>query len=146
MIIGLHGKARSGKDSVCNLMRKHSNGKVVRRAFADQLKLSAYRLFKPDATVEEALLWADDMKEQGYVDMIHDSGKGAHVTGREFLQRYGTESHRDIFGRDFWVDCALPRWDGMGHTEEGIFQVHSPFDCVVFTDVRFVNEAERIGE
>jgi len=30
------------------------------------------------------------------------------ITGRQALQRYGTEGHRDVFGEDFWVDALLP--------------------------------------
>lgn len=146
MIIGLSGQARSGKDTLCEIMKERHAGQVVRKAFADKLKLSAYRLFKPDCTLEEAVEWANVMKEQGYVDMAYDSGKGAHLSGRQLLQRYGTEAHRDLFGKDFWVDATLPHWDGMGHTEESIFGTSSFEDYVVFTDVRFPNEAERIRE
>ena len=30
------------------------------------------------------------------------------MTFREFLQRYGTEAHRDVFGKDFWLEYTLP--------------------------------------
>lgn len=146
MIIGLHGKKRSGKDTVYGLLKQYHDGRVIRKAFADPLKLSACRLFYPDCTVEEALVWADQMKEDGFLDMTHAPGEGAHVSGREFLQRFGTEAHREVFGKNFWVDASLPRFDGMGNSELCIFGTRFDKDFVVFTDVRFPNEAERVRE
>jgi hypothetical protein len=146
MILGLHGRLRSGKDTVCEMIAEHHTGKVVRKAFADPLKLSAVRCFKPDATLDEALAICNKLKVDGYVDAAIDIGEGFHVTGRQFLQNYGTEAHRSVFGDNFWVDVSLPRWDGMGHTESGIFGIDPLEDFVVFTDVRFPNEAERIKE
>jgi hypothetical protein len=49
---------------------------------------------------------------------------------RGYLQRMGTEVGRDMFGDDFWVEQAL--------------RVASGYDHVVFSDVRYPNEAERI--
>jgi hypothetical protein len=46
------------------------------------------------------------------------------------LQRYGTEAHRDVFGEDFWVTQAM---NGLAVTSR-----------IVFTDVRFPNEAAAI--
>lgn len=146
MIIGLHGRMQSGKDTVCEMIRELHDGKVVRKAFADPLKLSAIRCFKPDATLEEALAICDKLKTQGYVDTSYDIGEGFHVSGREFLQHYGTEAHREMFGTDFWVDASLPEFDGMGLTESTVFDVHPGKDLVVFTDVRFPNEATRIRQ
>jgi hypothetical protein len=52
---------------------------------------------------------------------------------RQYLQWYGTEGHRDIFGDDFWVDQALPiDTDHQGR-------------LLVVTDMRFPNEFERVA-
>ena len=51
---------------------------------------------------------------------------------REFLQRYGTEAHREIFGTDFWVDHALPL--NLNHRDR----------LLVVTDMRFPNEIDRV--
>jgi hypothetical protein len=53
---------------------------------------------------------------------------------RTYLQRYGTEAHRDIFGCDFWVD------QGMRRAQE-VRAASNPCTIPVFTDVRFENEA-----
>ncbi len=147
MIIGLHGKLRSGKDTACQIIAdNYERGIVLRKAFADPLKLSAARIFKPDATLEEALDFCNKLKEQGYVDVVVDAGEGKHLTGRQFLQNYGTEAHRDVFGTNFWVDASLPRYDDIRNSERTVFQIDRDKDIVVFTDVRFPNEAERIHE
>jgi hypothetical protein len=48
---------------------------------------------------------------------------------RVLLQRFGSDVGREMFGEDFWVDQAFK---GLGD------------ESVVFTDVRFPNEAEAI--
>jgi hypothetical protein len=50
---------------------------------------------------------------------------------RVLLQRFGTDVGRELFGEDFWVEQAFR---GLGDED------------VVFTDVRFLNEAEAIRE
>jgi hypothetical protein len=49
------------------------------------------------------------------------------ISGRQYLQYYGTEAHRDVFGDDFWVEQVLdtPVTDGT---------------ILVVTDMRFPNE------
>ena len=61
-------------------------------------------------------------------------GSEPYMTMRLFLQRYGTEAHRDIFGDDFWVKATLP--DGLDHSDR----------LIVVTDCRFPNEAHRVHE
>jgi hypothetical protein len=58
------------------------------------------------------------------------------ISGREALQRYGTEGHRDVFGSDFWVDQVLP------HGDTGYVQ--RAYVLIVITDCRFPNEAARV--
>jgi hypothetical protein len=134
--LGLNGFKGSGKDTVFSFLQsglaveKYGNLNVQRDAFADRLKLSAYRCFKPDATLEEALRWADVLKEEGMVEVWGPDIADA-VSGREFLQNYGTEAHREVFNKDFWV-----------HAVE--LQPGDDIDVLVITDCRFPNEAEAI--
>lgn len=136
-IIGLNGYARSGKDTVASLIREiHGDGvKIV--AFADLIKLSAARALKAcadpdDVGIDAVRAWADKFK-QGYSVRIFDNigHQVGGMQGREFLQRYGTEAHRELFGDDFWVDQI--DWE-------------PECDILVFTDVRFDNEARAIRE
>lgn len=59
-----------------------------------------------------------------------DQAKRDYPEIRELLQRLGTEVGREIFGQNFWVEQAL--------MEAGKHK------RVIFTDCRFVNEADAI--
>lgn len=149
MILGIAGLAGSGKDTCGAYLIKEYG--FERRAFADPLKKSVAALFdipfwevdqlKLDNTVFVAIGYKNEPEQKVMVD--NTSGMQIEVpnhmwspikefTFREFLQRYGTESHRDIFGTDFWVNHTLP---------VGGFYAGRKI-CV--TDLRFVNEVERI--
>jgi len=127
LIIGLAGHKGSGKDTVAAyLVKEHG---FERKAFADPLKNSVAALF--DIPFNEV----DKLKNNpdAGVMLVDDDSGGAHtMLFRTFLQRYGTESHRDIFGYDFWLDYTLP--------VRGFYQGRA----ICVTDVRFVNEAERV--
>lgn len=134
-LIGLNGVAGSGKDTVCSFIKEWGSERgftVKREAFADRLKLSAARIFFPEISVEEAVRWCNQMKEDGTLTAIveNEATRSAWpISGRVFLQRYGTEAHREVFGTDFWVTQALSDLSA---------------DLTVVTDVRFPNEAEAI--
>lgn len=138
MIIGLTGYARSGKDTVARMLAEEENGVVERVGFSDLLKLSAARalnvLTSPDDVgMKPVQEWADDFKTRHTIQIRDESGRVVHeIPGRTFLQRYGTEAHRELFGDDFWVEAVDLDRPGV--------------DLVVVNDVRFANEAERIRE
>ena len=124
MIIGLSGFRGSGKDTVAAyLVKEHE---FERRAFADPLKRSVAALFNiPFSDI-------DKMKNDPKCDV--SLNPLVAMTFREFLQRYGTEAHRDVFGEDFWLEYTLP---ANGHYSGNLI-------CI--TDLRFSNEAERIKQ
>lgn len=134
-IIGLSGYAQSGKDTVAALIAEQIEGSVETVAFADLIKVSAARslgvLRHPDDVGLRAVRrWADDFKLAHNVQITDKAGNVLHeLTGRSFLQRYGSEAHRDLFGPDFWVDQM--DWN-------------RSCDVLIFTDCRFANEAEAI--
>lgn len=139
MIIGLTGKARAGKDTVADLITAESLGSVHRVGFADLLKLSAARalnvLTSPDDVgIEAVRRWADALKTRHRIQIVdQETDEVIHsLTGRQFLQRYGTEAHRDLFGDDFWVEAV---------------ELNRPeVDVLILNDVRFANEAAAIKE
>lgn len=152
VIIGVTGPARAGKGTVArmiiDLVHEVAPRLVVKReGFSDRLKLSAARALGFDpGDVAEAIALMDDLKVGGFV--VADLGwresptasrlASRRITGREFLQRYGTESHRDVFGADFWTERVLPD----PYAPRAGRPDH--FDVLVIDDLRFVNEAERI--
>lgn len=154
-VIGLTGAAGAGKDTVCKIAMEWCarEGYDARRvALADPLKVSAARaLGMPvEATAEECVDFCNELKQPGveitierahkdYVDGVstplisHELfGK---LSGREYLQWYGTEAHRAVFGEHFWTDVSAKTIGDL--EDEGV-------DVVFITDVRFPNEASMV--
>lgn len=148
MLIGLNGFLGSGKDTVYQRIAELElpddlrGYQVVRISFADKLKLSAAAALgvfpsqntgRPTNT--EILAWTNLLKDHGTIKVSWpDVPEDYRITGREYLQYYGTESHRDFFGTNFWVDQALP--EDYWHAGRVV--------CV--TDARFPNEIARIKQ
>lgn len=183
-LVGFHGPMRSGKDTACEILTEalSAHGKVVRReAFADRLKVSAARALGAPAewSVDQCVAFCNELKENGeiYIDFsipgsaeYVDIGVGMQqvtpeqrepwdehprgISGRQYLQWYGTEAHRQVFETDFWVDALLPRpafeefgKDFKNAASEMLLKNRFPdVDVVAVTDVRFPNEAQRILE
>jgi hypothetical protein len=146
-LIGLHGKKQSGKDSSFRLLNQRLDMPVARDAFADRLKLSAIRNFLPDTTLEEAYEICEGLKTCGGVTLTVEHGpydiQELYVSGREFLQHYGTGPHRQVFADDFWVSAVLPDLNdpiNFGRSDE------KPWSLLIVTDVRFPNEAQAIRD
>lgn len=145
MIVGLAGSLGSGKDTVGAYLIKEYG--FERKAFADPLKKSVAALFdipfweidkhKLDETVFVAVGYKNRPEPIVEHPAVPDGPQHmwspiSEFTFRELLQRYGTEAHRDIFGDDFWINQTLP----VGGYYAG--------RKIVVTDVRFVNEVERV--
>lgn len=118
-LIGVTGKARSGKDAVATILVEEHG--FVRTAFADPLKRAAAILFDWPSEVA----FSDDIKE-------HRSPFW-NMTGREIMQKFGTEAMRGTFGEDFWVK----RW-------VSDYARLSPMHSIVVSDVRTETEAKAI--
>lgn len=139
MLIGLNGLLGAGKDQVykriaAGVVPDYLQAEpVVRISFADKLKISAAAalgVYGPYS--EDPIAWMNGVKDNGRIVVHNGDGVVHSVTGRQYLQWYGTESHRDVFGTDFWVDMALPP----------DFDHRGKIVCV--TDVRFPNEIARV--
>jgi hypothetical protein len=138
MILGLTGRMGSGKDTVYQRLAEivaMPDLVVERRAFADPLKDSVASLLMMDRNLEEELKRSVD----DAVVVYRGRRPIRTFTMREFLQRYGTEAHRDVFGQDFWLDATLPLYEDNPY-------YRSPGTLLVITDCRFPNEAERVKE
>jgi hypothetical protein len=123
MIIGLSGYARSGKDTVAELLCL--NYGYSRHAFADQIKKVLYRL-NPiiGATMKGDVCHLNEEMLYNDWDYLKDN-----TDVRRLMQVLGTEIGREMFGDNVWVDLAFK---------------HIKAEDVVFTDVRFPNEADAI--
>lgn len=126
-LIGINGLKSSGKDTVAERLIEKYNYKYI--SFAAKLKESAASLWGFDPIKWEE--WKNDSEVVISIFSLSSADPHESVTAREFLQRYGTESHRDIFGQGFWVEHAL----------RGI---NPSLEKYVIPDTRFENEIDAI--
>lgn len=141
-LVAFNGKLGSGKDTAGERLAEMSVVPATRLSFARLLKESAAALFGIPVEDWETYKNDPDVKillQVGYEDFILDDGTVleqpriiVELTAREFLQRYGTESHRDIFGADFWVEQALRNY------------YYEATGLTYITDCRFENEANAV--
>lgn len=126
MIVGLHGPAQVGKDTVADiLVREHG---FTRFALADPMRASLLALdplvYKRNGRLESGTMRLSEVVDRdGW-----DKAKQQHPEVRRLLQRYGTEAHRGFFGDDFWIE----------HTES----LFGSIGKVVISDIRYKNEEE----
>ena len=118
-LIGITGKARSGKDAIAKFA--WSQYGFTRIAFADAVKLSAQAKFGLTA----AQTWGDELKE---IVIPH-----WNMTPRQMFQMEGTEAGRNVFGGDLWIKRFMLSYNLLKDTDD-----------IIVPDVRFDNEAEAL--
>ena len=126
VLIGLSGRAGSGKDTTANLLVGEfmkDGAQVKTLAFAGKLKEIICDVFAIDQVVFEDRLLKN-------TPMLELSGR----TPREVAQFLGTEAFRSIRS-EVWVDCAMRQ--ARKYLAQGI--------SVIVTDCRFLNEADAIA-
>jgi len=132
MLVGFAGRKGAGKDTAASFLIEQG---YTRIAFADKLKEAVSNLFGIELDLVDA------MKDYGRIDVIHRDLFTTELTGRIFLQRFGTEMGRNTFGQNFWVDQWHDTWTALSVMEPDKFHTG-----VVVTDVRFTNEALAIHQ
>lgn len=140
-LIGVHGKAGSGKDSICYYLSQNYKH-VYKEAFATPLKEACAKAFG----LPVDFFNDTEMKELTNVFW--------NVSPRKMAQYVGTELFRNNIegliadGRsDFWIRrlTGLLNGDLTGaDTNQGDYIDYGAEDTVVVTDVRFGNEADWI--
>lgn len=141
MLIGLSGRKRSGKDSLAlRLMQEHGFERV---AFADPMREMALALdpiistsFVADAEEEERFGFIRSTRLAELVERQGWEAAKEHPEVRRTLQRLGTEAGRGVLGDTIWIGQAFRR----------INAILARGASVVVTDVRFLNEAERVRQ
>ena len=119
-LIGITGPARSGKDTIGDMLC--DNYPMFPIGFADALKNAAATLLNRS---EREMHGLDDFDREL---ILPEWG----FSTRHFLQVLGTEGCRKLFREDFWINRV--KIEIKGH------------DNVVITDVRFENEAAFVRE
>ena len=155
-IIGINGFKRSGKGETAlaieSVLGQEDFGfQVVKGVgFADKLKIMAARALGFSGPDADMIALMDEAKEEWVFNL---TGGGVftdpeivfhELTGRQYLQNFGNEA-RQIFGDTFWIDQVLPP-DGLTDqaTARAMHARYAGVDCLVITDLRYPNEAERV--
>jgi len=121
ILIGLTGRAQSGKDSVADYLEVQHG--FIGMAFADPIKNALDVMFGEDVD--------DGRDKEAVIDWI---GKSS----RELMQTLGTEWGRQMIHHDLWVRC-------LERALAENLDTNDPHPIVI-TDVRFENEARWIRE
>lgn len=123
MIIGITGKAGSGKSLLASMIKeilmKETKTEVEIVGFADEIKLWTSVLLNVGIEYLDTRLFKDSV--------VYGL---SNVTGRQFLQRLGTEIGRNRIDPMFWINKVLLNYNPNKH--------------LIIPDVRFLNEAEEI--
>ena len=117
LVIGMIGKAGSGKDTVGDYLVKNYNFKKI--ALADPIKT----LIKTTFMLDDHTVYDRVAREQPLEDFPEWSV-------RKLLQFIGTELFRNQFDNDIWVKLLLKQIKCQN------------YDRIVVTDIRFPNESE----
>jgi hypothetical protein len=113
-VIGLHGRARAGKDTVANFILAQRGGYIY--SFADPIRAMLLPL-------------GIDMRDPYWQAHKEQVIPALGVSPRRLMQTLGTEWGRDLVHPDLWLILAKQRLLNFG-------------PGMIVADVRFENEAE----
>tara|TARA_Y100001973_G_C5196436_1_gene334568 strand:+ start:1109 stop:1690 length:582 start_codon:yes stop_codon:yes gene_type:complete len=125
MIIGISGKARTGKDTCAKfiVMAAHQHKDECSRFYS-------YEFARPIKEACRIIFGWDDRHLYGDLKEVVDLRFG--ITPRRAMQTLGTEWGRDMINEEIWIKRA-----NVEHNQKG---------NVVISDVRFKNEVKFIHE
>ncbi len=124
LIIGISGKKRRGKDTAGMYLSSLLGAENAKTMYwATKLKIAAAEMLG----LPPYHFFTDANKDKEY-----EIAAGVFMTGREFLQLFGTNCFRDLFHADFWVFQAMK---DIGARKEEI---------IIIPDTRFPNEFQAI--
>ena len=116
-VIGVTGRARSGKDTVADMIKDHIGG-------------SRYSFAEPMYNMLSAAGF--DFKSPDWAGLKEEPIAGIGKSPRQMLQTLGTEWGRKLVCEDFWIKLAEVRLNFMTR--------------MIISDCRFDNEADWIRQ
>lgn len=154
MIIGLSGYAKSGKDTVAEIIQELQPNQWDVRKFSGKLKTIASLLTGipaskfEDQEFKESDLGPEWDRPLEYWHRQGDDSRIAPMTVREFLQKLGTDAVRDGLHTNAWVNALMADYHTDTRSEvlgQFIKKVSPPCKWII-TDCRFENEAQAIKD
>ncbi|MHA6478933.1 deoxynucleotide monophosphate kinase family protein [Stutzerimonas sp. KH-1] len=121
LIIGLHGLARTGKDTAARYLAAHYA--LLSYAFAEPLKAAIMQMFNLTAEHIEGALKEEPLP-------------GIGKSPRQLMQLLGTDWGRDMVHRELWLLLAEQNLNHMASLHQ------DPITGFILRDVRFENEAD----
>lgn len=118
-IIGISGKIGSGKNTVSELIQKHSSVKFEETAFAKKLKQIVAML--------AAVPYETTLTQEGKNIVIKEYNRSIG----QMLQDVGTNAMRDHFDKNVWINACL-------------LEIKNNPGNYTITDCRFKNEAQEL--
>lgn len=150
-LIGMHGYKHAGKDTTYDRLAELGGKQFQQFSVADPMKESISALTEISVPrLDELKNDPDSFVKIGGRGEPSQTGPGAFMarydsvmTMRRFMERYGTQAHRGVFGDDFWLDFWLAQVEARQRLVTSLMGEPCTF---VNTSVRFPNEAEAILE
>lgn len=140
-VILLAGRKQSGKNTFAERITQHG---FVEASYADRLKRMAVDILSFMGCDVQLEYFNDGVKKEQFITdtdgqmflFNNNTEKKMPLTYRQFIQKLGTESLRDVIDNDIWI---YPVVDVIKKT-----YVAGVFNGVVVTDCRFPNEISKI--
>jgi hypothetical protein len=176
VLVAIAGRSRVGKGTCASLFTELAQAQgftAFERQLSDNGKWHLARIWHPEISREQAVLWFDTLKPRNVKVKMESDAENDHlhlheVPLQQFIQYGLQEGGRDIFGEHFWTDMILPKEimiprrpggmpsDSEGYRplwEEGFFDKESGLwpearwtNLALISDLRQPNEAERVRE
>ena len=150
MIIGLSGYAKSGKDTVADMIISMHKEQWVVKKFSGKLKEIASLLTGINIAKFEDQEFKESLMPIEWVEQWMDNTTMHYklMKVRDFLQRLGTEAIRDGLHKNTWVNALMADYKNF-HTDkfsvrQGITKPEYP--NWIITDCRFPNEFRAIKD
>lgn len=162
-LVAFAGRSRSGKGTCTRVFAECcvERGKTsLERQLSDNGKWALARIFRPTISRVDAVAWFEELKsQQASVDLCAWRGSTSAdfvsvecVPLQKFFQHGLQQGGRDIFGADLWIDRIIASVGPAGQSDwwtETFFDEESgiePTDLAIISDLRQVNEAERVRD
>lgn len=126
LLIGIHAKPRSGKDTIADhIVRRYG---FLKYGPSFPMKEATAAMFN----LPLKIFWDEKLKEEVVPYW--------NLSPRQMMQLVGKESSRDIFGEDFWMRHVEVKWETIQGPE------YSAYYGMVLADIRYGNEVEWIKQ